>query len=413
MHRRQIYKLQQIAVIFLLLMLTGCAGLYGPPKRDRILGPTRGGSRLILERVDFSDLPGWKSDHHAAILPVFMKSCDRLRSQPNERPIDQKQYAGRVGNWRPICKEAGRLPQENSRVRDFIEKAFIPYRVLNNGRSEGLFTAYYEPVLRGSRQYGGQYTVPIYGRPKDLVTADLGTFSPDLHGRKIVGRIKNGKLGPYHNRASINSGSLDGRRLEIVWVDNPIDAFFLHIQGSGQVVLENGRRIRIGYTAQNGHPYRSIGRELIRSGALTRKGVSMQSIRTWIQANPKKGHKLMEKNPSYIFFREVKAKGPVGAQGVPLTPLRSLAVDRRFIPLGVPFWIDTIVPAGNSWTESQPLRRLFIAQDTGGAIRGPVRADIFWGTGQEAGKTAGRMKHPGNYYLLLPRSVADGLTPTT
>ena len=411
MIQRQNSNPGRLAALLVLFSLAGCAGVFEPPARDRMIGPARDGSRLILERVGFPDLPGWTSDQQAAILPAFRKSCGRLRWQPNDRPLDRKRYAGQVADWRTICAEAARLPQDNGRVRDFIEKVFIPYRAMNHEKSEGLFTAYYEPVLSGSRQRGGRYTVPIHSRPRDLVTVDLGTFYRDLSGRRIIGKVQDGRLRPYHDRASINSGSLDGQRLEIVWVDDPVAVFFLHIQGSGQVALEDGRRIRIGYSAQNGHPYRSIGRELIRNGELAREGVSMQSIRNWIRDNPEKGRRLMEKNPSYIFFREVDGEGPIGAQGVALTPLRSLAVDRRFIPLGVPLWVDTKAPAGSSWRDTKPLRRLFIAQDTGGAIRGPVRADIFWGTGKAAGENAGRMKHPGEYYLLLPRSVAEGRAP--
>ncbi|MDP6483776.1 MAG: murein transglycosylase A [Nitrospinota bacterium] len=400
----------------LLLALSGCATFPEPSAPDRISGPVHGRARLILERTAFEDLPGWRADRHAEVLPVFRKSCERLHRQPDRRPIDGKRFAGRVADWRAVCAEAAGLedgrPGDHERARAFFEKWFIPYRAANNGESKGLFTAYYEPVLRGSRTRGGPYLHPLYNRPKDLVTVDLGQFQRDLRGRRIFGKVEDGRLRPYDDRAAINTGALEGRGLEIVWVDDPVAAFFLHVQGSGRVILEDGTLLRIGYDGQNGHAYRSIGRELIRTGALAREGVTLQSIRAWVKDHPKKGRALLETNRSYIFFREIEGDGPIGAQGVALTALRSLAVDRRFIPLGVPIWLDTHAPAeSRSWRDRRPLRRLFIAQDTGGAIRGPVRGDIFWGTGDRAEAYAGRMKHPGAYYLLLPRSLGRAAFP--
>lgn len=401
---RRRHDLARLCGAFLLLLsaAAGC-GIFRerPPEKDR----------LALEEVSFSDLAGWAGDRHAEALAAFRKSCDHLLRQPDPRPLGETPAFGRAADWRPVCAEAVRLeasgPAGSDGARAFFEKWFSPFRATNNGDPKGLFTGYYEPVLRGSRTRGGAYTIPLHSRPPDLVTVDLGLFQKDLRGRRIAGKVKDGQLRPYPDRAAINAGALDGLGVEIVWVDDPVAAFFLHIQGSGQVVLEDGSVLRLGYAAQNGHPYHSIGRELIRRGIFPRESVSLQTIRAWLREHPDEARRLMEKNPSYIFFREIGGEGPLGAQGVVLTPLRSLAVDRRFIPLGIPLWVDTTAPGtkpGGGFT--LPLRRLFVAQDTGGAIQGPVRGDVFWGRGPEAEEKAGRMKQEGEYYLLLPRSLA-------
>ena len=216
-----------------------------------------------------------------------------------------------------------------------------------------------------------------------------------------------GRLRPYATRAEIVAGALRDKGLELVWVNDPIDAFFMHIQGSGRIALPDGHIIRLAYDGQNGHPYTSLGRELIKDGALSRDEVSMQSIRTWLESNPDRSGEMINRNASFIFFRVIDRDGPVGAQNVVLTPQRSLAVDRRFIPLGVPIWLETKVPRRKG--EDEFWRRLMVAQDTGGAIRGAVRGDVFWGAGDEAAEVAGRMKHNGRYYMLLPRVLSEGV----
>jgi membrane-bound lytic murein transglycosylase A len=279
---------------------------------------------------------------------------------------------------------------------------------------EGLFTGYYEPELRGSRRRHGPYQTPLYREPGDLIQVDLGAFREDLEGRRIAGRIVGGRLEPYHDRRSIDRGALAGRDLELVWVDDPVDAFFLQVQGSGRIVLEDGTVLRVGYDAQNGHPYTAIGRELVERGEMPLEEVSLQSIRRWLEAHPEEAPDLMATNASYVFFRMLGGAGPLGSLGVPLTPGRSVAVDPRFLPLGAPVWLAGSMPAlpdevasgpSTEPTEpigSLPLRRLLVAQDTGGAIRGPVRGDVFWGAGERAEAVAGRMKHPGRLWLLLP-----------
>jgi membrane-bound lytic murein transglycosylase A len=234
---------------------------------------------------------------------------------------------------------------------------------------------------------------------------DLGRFRPDLKGKRIAGKVVDGSLVPYPDRREIEAGALSGRKLEIVWVDDPVGAFFLHVQGSGRVRLADGGELRLGYAAQNGHPYTAIGRELIDRGELRSEDVSLQTIRAWLEAHPGQARELMERNASYVFFQQVKGEGPLGAQGVPLTPGRSLAVDLNFVPLGVPLWLVAGAPSPLEGEPDRKLRRLVVTQDTGGAIRGPIRGDVFWGFGEEAEAIAGRMKHRGRYWMLLPKTL--------
>ena len=244
--------------------------------------------------------------------------------------------------------------------------------------------------------------MPLYARPRDLVAADLGAFSGEFRGRSIAGRVERGRLVPYADRAAIEKGALVGRGLELVWVDDPVDAFFLEIQGSGRVHLDEGSVMRVGYAGKNGHAYTAIGRVLVKMGALELEAVTMGSIRAWLAANPAKARDVLIKNRSFVFFREIQGPGPIGAQGVALSAGRSLAVDRKFLPLGVPLFVAADDPAGRL----APVRRLMVAQDTGGAIRGPVRGDIFFGHGARAAANAGQARLRGRYWILLPVSVA-------
>jgi membrane-bound lytic murein transglycosylase A len=319
---------------------------------------------------------------------------------PADRAMGDLREFGSAGRWQAICREAAAAkPADAAAARRFFEDRFRPWRAANGDEAEGLFTGYYEPELRGSRTRQGPYTIPLMKRPPDLVTVDLGAFRDSLKGERIAGRIVDGALRPYADRAAIETGALDGRGLELLWVDDPVAAFFLHIQGSGRVVLPDGGAVRVGYAAQNGHRYFAVGRDLIERGAVAKEDMSLQAIRDWMRANPDEAPALMRRNPSYVFFRELSGEGPIGAQGAPLTPGRSLAVDPRFVPYGVPVWLD----ADHPLTDDRPIRRLLVAQDTGGAIRGPVRGDLFWGAGAEAEAAAGRMKSRGGYYLLLPK----------
>lgn len=308
--------------------------------------------------------------------------------------------AGRVKDWLSICGRASQLPEgNNERARAFFQQYFRPYRAANNVDAKGLFTGYYEIELNGSRTKSARFPVPIYGMPKDLVTANLSEFG--LPERTIIGRVVSGRFHPYPDRAAIEASGLGSNAPVLAWVDDAVDAFFLHIQGSGVIKLVSGGSMRVGYAAKNGRPYRAIGRVLVERGALAKEDVSMQSIRAWLAANPREAQAVMATNPSYVFFRELPKQqdGPTGAQGVTLTAGRSLAVDRRFVPLGIPIW----VASQNPDAPDMQTQRLVVAQDTGGAITGPVRGDVFWGTGHQAADRAGRMREFGNYYFLLPR----------
>jgi len=365
--------------------------------------------RLHLRPASYDNLPGWNADSHGEALLAFLRSCEKMLRRKPEKTIGGV-IPGTNGAWRDACEAAGaRDIQNHQAARLFFEDSFRPYAVLNNGRERGLFTGYFEPELAGSLIPGNGYDVALYGRPDDLVTVSLGRFHEFLAGEHIAGRVVDGTLVPYPNRAEIDNGALQGRKLELVWIDSEVDAFFLHIQGSGRVRLDTGEARRIGYAASNGQPYLAIGRTLMRRGELSREEVSMQTIRAWLEANPAAAPGVMRENNSYIFFRWLGGKnaelGPEGAQGVPLLAGRSLAVDRRFLPLGAPIWLEVLTPNGDPAKFDRMLQRLLISQDTGGAIRGPVRGDIFWGTGRKAGEIAGRMKHQGRYWLLLPREL--------
>jgi membrane-bound lytic murein transglycosylase A len=345
-----------------------------------------GPRRLILTAIGFGRLSGWADDHVAAALPALLKSCARFLHEADDAPFgptDSGVDFGQVGDWRSVCREAEAVPaDDDAAARRFFETAFVPMAVADYGEREGLFTGYFEIELNGSRRRHGRYQTPIYRRPPDLGS------------------------GPRYSRAAIEDGALAGRGLELFWVDDPIDAFFLQIQGSGRVRLENGREIRVGYDGQNGLPYVPVGRLLIERGQIPRDKLTMTSIRAWMREHPEAGAALRREDRSFVFFREIKGDGPIGAERVVLTAARSLAVDRRYIPLGVPIWLD----ADERFLANNSVRRLVVAQDTGGAIKGPVRGDLFWGAGSAAGARAGEMDARGRDYLLLPRPVADRLT---
>lgn len=364
--------------------------------------------RRELSPARYSDLPGWSEDDLSQALPALRRSCGRILALAPGSELGGAGAAGTAADWRPACAALARIPAEDrAAARAFFEAHLRPVAVRNRGEETGLFTGYYEPLLEGSRERHGPYQVPIYRRPPELVMVDLGQFRDELAGQRIAGEVKDGNLQPYADRTEIEEGALEGRGLEIAWVNDPVDAFFLQIQGSGRIRLAEGGELRAGYAAQNGHPYFAIGKELIDRGAIPREQISMQSIRRWLEENPEEGVAVMRKNASYVFFQELEGEGPLGAEGVPLMPGRSLAVDRKHIPLGVPVWLDGTMPGAQEGAADRPLRRLLVAQDTGGAIRGPVRGDVFWGHGEYAADIAGRMKHPGRIWLLLPRGVVE------
>jgi len=366
-------------------------------------------ARFHLRAASFTELPGWGVDQQGDALKAFHRSCDKMLRRAAAAGLGGV-IPGNAGAWYGVCKAASvGDTRDHQAARLFFEDWFQPYAVLNNGREMGLFTGYFEPELRGSLTPGDGYDIALYRRPDDLVTVSLGRFREAMAGERIAGRVVNGALLPYPTRAEIEAGALVGQLLELVWVDSAVDAFFLHIQGSGRVRLKGGGARRVAYAASNGQPYIAIGRSLVERGTLAWEEVTMQSIRAWLEANPAEASAVMQENNSFVFFRWLDGKatelGPIGAQGVPLLAGRSLAVDRKFLPLGAPLWLEAAAPDGNPSLPDQMLRRLMVAQDTGSAIRGPVRGDVFWGTGRDAGEIAGRMKHRGRYWLLLPRDL--------
>ena len=385
------------------LLLAGCEKKPPPPE------PTPSG--LALTPVAFTALPGWRDDPLTEALPAIARSCAKLTAGADARPVGPDGLAGSVAEWRAPCAALLAAGGSDQDLRAAIEAAFLPLRVDpldGEGRAAdtprdrpGLFTGYYEPELRGARAPDANYRWPLYRPPDDMLTADLGDFAADLKGRRIVGRVAEGHFRPYHGRGEIDHGLLDGRGLELLWLDDPIDRFFLHVQGSGRVLLADGGTTRVGFAATNDLAFFPIGRALIDEGKVSRERASMQEIRDWLRAHPDEAQAMMARNARYTFFREVEGEGPIGAQGVVLTAGRSLAVDNALLPLGAPLWLDTTWPGSD-----RPLRRLVVTQDVGGAIKGPVRGDLFWGTGEAALEQAGRMKQPGSYYLLLPRAVA-------
>ncbi len=379
------------------LFLAGCEKAPKKPEPAKLPEP------LVLTETSFAELPGWDTDSLSQALPALRRSCRRLLGQPDNRPVGPDRLAGSVGDWRRPCIALVRsVDGDNNALRAILEAEFTPFQVIGAGKTEGMFTGYYEAELRGALQRGGPYRWPLFGLPMDLVSVDLGQFRADLDGERIYGRVRDRRLVPYFNRAEIDRGVLAERGLELLWVDDPVDAFFLHIQGSGRVKLPDGSTIRVGFAGSNGLPFYPIGRALIDEGKVPRNRASMQEIRKWLRGNPTKAAAMMQRNLRYIFFRKIDGEGPIGAQGVVLTPGRSLAVDPAFIPLGTPIWLDTTWPASD-----RPLRRLMVAQDTGSAIKGAVRGDFYWGTGEAALAEAGRMRQLGAYYLLLPNTVAE------
>jgi membrane-bound lytic murein transglycosylase A len=365
--------------------------------------------RLVLDRIAFAALPGWADDAVADAIPAFLRSCRKLARLGDDEQVGRTATGGLARDWRRPCERAaGIAAADNAGARAFFEAEFVPFLASNNGDAIGRFTGYYEPLLRGSRRRRGKYRVPLHRRPPDLVTVELSRFLDDARGRRLAGRVVGNKLEPYDTRADIVGGSLKGKKLELVWLDDPIDAFFVQVQGSGRVRLESGREVRVGYAATNGHRYTAIGRVLIAEGHLTRETVSMQSIRAYLEAHPERADEVMNQNLSYVFFDLVEGDGPIGSQGVVLTAQRSIAIDRNFIPQSAPLWLDTVAPVAGADGE-RPLRRLVIAQDTGGAILGPVRGDVYWGGDDAAADVAGRMKSVGRYFLLLPRAAAARL----
>ena len=319
---------------------------------------------VAAQMLDFDSLDGWQDDDHREALVAFLETCQTL-------PDD----------WEPVCRLAADAGATSASAKAFFELVFRPVQI---GAGPALFTGYYEPELRGSSTRTPHFAYPIYVRPPEL---------------------QNGQV--YYDRAAIERGILRGRGLELAWLEDPVEVFFLHIQGSGRIKMTDGRVVRVGYAGRNGHAYVSVGKELVARGTMSADQVSAQGIRAYVQRNPTAGADLLNVNPSYIFFRKIDGlpadKGPIGAMGKSITALRSVAIDPDFTPLGAPVWVEK--------DGADPFHRLMVAQDTGGAIKGPQRADIFYGTGDQAGNDAGTVKDSGRMIVLLPIDRAFALLP--
>ena len=351
----------------------------------------------LLKPAEWDEVDGLSANHIAAdnltlAWPAWLQSCTALIKKPM---------------WKNTCDAANSLnlqtnnnPDSES-VRAYFKQNFSVYKTTNlDGADSGLITGYYQPILKGSRTKSAKYPFPIYTSPPDLITVELDGLFPELKYKRVRGRVVGNKLVPYFNRAEIETDNSPIKGHELVYIDNIVDVFFLQIQGSGVVQFENGEQVMVGYADQNGHSYNSVGRLLIERGELTSANASMTGIKNWVKNNPLKFRELLNNNPSFVFFRELPSglPGPIGALGVPILAERAVAVDPKFVPLGAPVFLSTTQPNNN-----KPLKRLMMAQDTGGAIKGGVRADFFWGAGTEAGAKAGAMKQSGKIWVLLPK----------
>ncbi len=346
----------------------------------------------LLKPAKWEDIDGLTSDDLSAAWPAWLQSCSTLKNKT----------LSNQASWQAACSAASKLNKpNNAAVIAYLTDNFNVYAATNqDGSDVGLVTGYYEPLLKGSRTKSANYPYPLYKQPADLITVELADVYPELKGKRVRGKLVGTKLIPYATRADIEATAAPLAGNELVWIDDIVDGFFLQVQGSGLVQLNNGQKMHVGYADQNGQAYNSIGRVLIERGELTKDQAGMQGIKTWAQSNPTKLRELLNANPSYVFFKELPAglSGPLGALGVPLSAERSVAIDPKYVPLGAPIFLSTTQP-----NSPNPLKRLMVAQDTGGAIKGGVRADYFWGAGDSAGKQAGAMKQTGKIWVLLPK----------
>lgn len=338
---------------------------------------------IVLKPTQHADMDGWYHDEHAQALSAFLLSCESIAKRNDTTPIGKFQLAAPAKYWKPACFQAGLTAPKDAGA--FFESAFTPFRVEFKDSEQGLFTGYYIPEIRGSRKRSGPYTVPVYRRPPDL---EEGL--------------------PYYTRAEINAGELKGRGLELAWVDDPVGLFFIEIQGSGIINLNTGGQLAIGFDGKNNHEYVALGRVMQEEGLLEPGKVNLFTIKEWLYKHPAQARQVMEQNPSFVFFKELKDGRIRGGQGVGLTPMRSLAIDHRYIPYGMPVFLQTQLPA-TPYSFTHPFNQLMIAQDTGGAIKGGIRGDIFFGHGKAAEAQAGYMATQGSYVLLVPNEVAAHL----
>ncbi|MGP1615480.1 MAG: murein transglycosylase A [Pollutimonas bauzanensis] len=361
-----------------------------------------------FQQASWAGLPGWQNDGLDHVWKAFINNCKGLMRPVSGSLAMQARATPRA--WQPVCAAAAQsgLAADTATgpaVRQFLEAQLQPWRLLDAGGkpAQNTVTGYYEPLVRASRKRQGAYQWPLYAAPADLLTIDLGTVYPELAGKRVRGKLAGKRVIPYDTRAEI-AASAERQPPAIVWVDDPVEAFFLQVQGSGRALLDNGETIRLAYADHNGRPYASIGQWLAKQGELPLAQTSMQNIKAWAKRNPDRVQQMLNANPAMVFFNEEAITdpelGPKGAYGIPLLGQRAVAVDTTFVPLGTPVYLATDYPAS-----SQRLERLVFAQDTGAAIKGAARTDFYWGSGDEAGAMAGRMKQRGEMWLLWPRQA--------
>ena len=354
-----------------------------------------------LEPLAFESLAGWEADDHAAAFQAFLRSCTALdRSAAELRPAQAPQE-----DLLAVCRRAMKLEHPSSaEARRFFEANFQPFTVIPHSDS-GFLTGYYEPEFRGSRTPDSTYTVPLLARPEDLITVSQGETLPGLDTNLQAARRTQNGYEPYPDRAAIEEGALGSLAKPIVYLREPGEAFILHVQGSARIRLADGSVMRVAYAGRNGRPYTSIGRLLVQQGEMDLESMTLEKLMGWLKDHPGPAKTLMRQNQSYIFFREATElapeDGPIGGAGIPLVPGRSLAVDRSLWAYGLPVWLDGQLPV--TLDHAEPLRRLMIAQDTGSAIVGPARGDFFFGSGEEAGRRAGLLRHAVRFVVLQPK----------
>ncbi|WP_133127308.1 murein transglycosylase A [Legionella nagasakiensis] len=393
-------KLFLILIFIILIVLAALFFLWKKPPPAQA---------LHLKQLAFTDLPGWGRDDPSASFLTFQKSCKIFLKQKPEKSVGSKYIEVKAKDWHPICQASLKMDGGSEKeVRAFFETWFTPVAFYEEQPVQGLFTGYYMPMVRGSLTKTKEYNTPVYGLPKNLITVDLGRFYPELkHHRKIIGRLQGNELVPYYTSKQIAEGAIEKEAPVLAWIANRVDHQFLEIEGSGGIELLDGTKLFLGYAGENGRPYTSIARVLIDKGVMTKDTASMQRIRKYFKTHPKQVDFVLNQNQSFVFFHTLPREEALGSQGVALTSGYSLAVDRQWVPMGTPIWLSTTRP--DKEKKHLPLQRLMIAQDTGGAIRGPVRGDVYWGMGEEAIYIAGHMKNKGYYWLLLPKSVLPQL----
>lgn len=358
---------------------------------------------VVLKSSAFEKLPGWSKTNVEKSFQAFQISCKTFLRQSPEQAVGSQEIHLKVKDWYPACRAAMKMHSiTNKSAKKFFQTWFKPLEFYNKKPIKGLFTGYYLPLVQGSLVKTPEYNVPLYGLPNNIVTVNLNEFNSDFANRRLIGRVVDGQLHPYYSREEINQGGLHDKAPVLAWLNSHIDRLFLEIQGSGIIQLPNNDILYVGYAGENGAPYTPIGNVLVKRKIMTKQTASMQSIRAYLEAHPEEILPVTNQNKSFVFFKILNHTAAIGAQGVELTAGYSLAIDRKWIPLGTPIWLDTTHPNENSETQ-ETLQRLMIAQDTGGAIRGQVRGDVFWGAGDAATSIAGKMKNEGHYWLLLPR----------